>query len=120
MVAVPLKAIGGDLNTKPLRMNFNRMVAKPEKRFLLTGTVPIPSDGTHTLIYAGPKDHYLLTSASEEISKIAQRPIDLEGLIDYGFWVGFLAHLLVPILKSITYLYKLTGSYGVAIILLRS
>ena len=53
----------------------------------------------------------------QEISQSLQRPIDLEGLIDYGF-LGWLSRpLAVPILQAITYLYKLTNSYGIAIIL---
>ena len=45
------------------------------------------------------------------------RSIDLEGLIDYGF-LGWLSRpIAVPILNAITYLYELTDSYGVAIIL---
>ncbi|HEX6044953.1 MAG TPA: membrane protein insertase YidC [Pyrinomonadaceae bacterium] len=88
-----------------------------EKRFLITAYVPIPSDGRRTLIYSGPKDHYLLTKSSQEISQLLQRPIDLEGLIDYGF-LGWLSRpLAVPILQAITFLYQVTNSYGVAIIL---
>ena len=88
-----------------------------EKRFLITAYVPIPSDGRRTLIYSGPKDHYLLTNSSKEISQLLQRPIDLEGLIDYGF-LGWLSRpLAVPILQAITFLYQLTSSYGLAIIL---
>jgi YidC/Oxa1 family membrane protein insertase len=116
MVAVPLKPTDG-LEYQTVAYEYQPNGGKAEKRYLLTGSVPIPSDGTHTLIYAGPKDHYLLTSASEEISKVAQRPIDLEGLIDYGFLGWISRPLAVPILKAITYLYKLTSSYGVAIIL---
>ena len=68
------------------------------------------------IIYAGPKDHYLLTSASDLISKTV-RPVDLEGLIDYGY-LGWLSRpLAVPILEAITFLYKVTNSYGLAIIL---
>ncbi|HEY6659738.1 MAG TPA: membrane protein insertase YidC, partial [Pyrinomonadaceae bacterium] len=89
----------------------------PEKKFLITAFVPVASDGATTIIYTGPKDHYLLTQSSEEISKFVPRKIDLEGLIDYGF-LGWLSRpLAVPILQAITYLYKLTSSYGVAIIL---
>ncbi len=48
---------------------------------------------------------------------MVQRPIDLDGLIDYGF-LGWLSRpLAVPILQAITYLSNKTGSYGVAIIL---
>lgn len=90
---------------------------KPEKRFLITGLVPVAADGGRTIVYAGPKDHYLLTSASKEVSSVVGRQVDLEGLIDYG-WLGWLSRpLAVPILKCITFLYRLTSSYGVAIIL---
>jgi len=83
----------------------------------VTGLVPVGATGSHTIIYVGPKDHYLLTSASTQISQVVSRPIDLEGLIDYG-WLGWLSRpLAVPILWSITTLHRLTGSYGIAIIL---
>ena len=79
--------------------------------------VPVPSDGSRTVIYAGPKDHYLLTEASGDVTQAVGRQIDLEALIDYGF-LGWLSRpLAVPILQAITFLYKLTSSYGVAIIL---
>ena len=90
-----------------------------EKRYLISGLVPIASDGSRFVIYSGPKDHYLLTQASEGITQKLQRPtpIDLDGLIDYG-WLAWLSRpLAIPILQSITYLHRVTGSYGVAIIL---
>jgi len=90
---------------------------KPEKRFLITGLVPIASDGSLTALYTGPKDHYILTGVSSELSNRVNRPIDLDGVIDYG-WLSWLSRpLAVPILAAITYLHKITGSYGVAIIL---
>jgi len=116
MVAVPLKPSEG-LEYRTIAYEHQINGSKPEKRFLTTGLVAIPSDGSHTLIYAGPKDHYLLTSASQEVSKLTQRPIDLEGLIDYGFLGSISRPLAVPILMAISYLSKLTSSYGVAIIL---
>ncbi|HZI59629.1 MAG TPA: membrane protein insertase YidC [Pyrinomonadaceae bacterium] len=91
--------------------------AAPEKRFLITAYVPIPSDGSRSIVYAGPKDHYLLEESSEHVSKVVNRPIDLDGLIDYGFAAWLSRPLAVPILQAITYLNELTGSYGVAIIL---
>jgi hypothetical protein len=60
------------------------------------------------VIYAGPKDHDLLTAASKDIGGLVQRQqaIDLEGMIDYGF-LGWLSRpLAVPILRAITYLNK--------------
>ncbi|HSB29243.1 MAG TPA: membrane protein insertase YidC [Pyrinomonadaceae bacterium] len=116
MVAVPLKPSEG-LEYQTVAYEHPIAGSKPEKRFLISGLVPIPSDGSHMLVYAGPKDHYLLTSASQEISKLTQRSIDLEGLIDYGFLGSISRPLAVPILMAISFLYKLTSSYGVAIIL---
>ncbi|HEX2268524.1 MAG TPA: membrane protein insertase YidC [Pyrinomonadaceae bacterium] len=116
MVAIPPQKTEG-LEYRTTAYEHKHEGAAPEKRVLITALVPIPSDGSRTLIYAGPKDHYLLTDSSEEISQALQRPIDLDGLIDYGF-LGWLSRpLAVPILQAITYLYKLTNSYGVAIIL---
>jgi YidC/Oxa1 family membrane protein insertase len=116
MVAIPLKQTEG-LEYRTTAYEHAIQGSKPEKRYLITGLVPVSSDGSHTLLYTGPKDHYLLTSASEDISKVVQRPIDLEGLIDYGFLGWISRPLAVPILKAITFLYERTSSYGVAIIL---
>ena len=116
MVAVPDKKTEG-LEYRTTAYEHKHNGGSPEKRFLITGYVPIASDGSRTLIYAGPKDHDLLTKGSEEITAAVQRPIDLDGLIDYGF-LGWLSRpLAIPILRAITYLNKVTGSYGVAIIL---
>jgi YidC/Oxa1 family membrane protein insertase len=45
------------------------------------------------------------------------RTVDLEGLIDYGWFSWLSRPLAVPILRSIKWLRDLTGSYGIAIIL---
>jgi YidC/Oxa1 family membrane protein insertase len=116
MVAIPPQKTEG-LEYRTTAYEHKHEGGAPEKRFLITAFVPIPSDGSRTLIYSGPKDHYLLTDSSNEISQALQRPIDLDGLIDYGY-LGWLSRpLAVPILQAITYLYKLTNSYGLAIIL---
>jgi len=116
MVAVPINKTDG-LEYRTVAYEYKPNGGTAEKRFLVTGYVPVPADGSRTIIYTGPKDHYLLTQGSREVSALVQRPIDLEGLIDYGF-LGWLSRpLAVPILQAITYLYDLTSSYGVAIIL---
>ena len=116
MVAVPARKTEG-LEYRTVAYEHKHSDGTPEKRILVTALVPIPSDGSRNIIYTGPKDHYLLTDSSEEITATIQRPIDLDGLIDYGF-LGWLSRpLAVPILQAITYLNNLTGSYGVAIIL---
>lgn len=116
MVAIPPQKTEG-LEYRTVAYEHQQNGSRLEKRFLITALVPIPADGSRTIVYAGPKDHYLLTEASAEVSQLVQRPVDLESLIDYGF-LGWLSRpLAVPILKAITFLYELTNSYGVAIIL---
>ena len=115
MVAVPPQTTEG-LEYRTTAYEHQPNGGKREKRYLITAFVPVPSDGSHVIVYTGPKDHYLLSDASDHISQTV-RAVDLEKLIDYGF-LGWLSRpLAVPILQAITYLYTLTGSYGVAIIL---
>ena len=117
MVAVP------DKKTEGLEYRTVAYEYKPanggsaEKRFLVTAYVPVAADGSRTVIYTGPKDHDLLTKGSDVVSGIVGRRVDLEGLIDYG-WLGWISRpLAVPILRAITYLFQMTSSYGIAIIL---
>src|SRR4029078_5048837 len=115
MVAVPSKRLEGlELHTSQYDYTAN---GKPEKRYLTTAWVPVPADGSHTIIYPGPKDHYLLTQASSNLSQLVGRNTDLEGLIDYGWFSWLSRPLAVPILRSIKWLRQLTNSYGIAIIL---
>ena len=115
MVAVPTRRTEG-LEYRTVAYE-HKQNGRAEKRFLVTAFVPVPSDGSSTVIYTGPKDHDLLTKGSENVTALVKRNVDLEALIDYGF-LGWLSRpLAVPILRAITYLFKVTGSYGVAIIL---
>lgn len=116
MVAVPARKTEG-LEYRTVAYEHTPSGGTPEKRILITALVPIPSDGSRNIVYTGPKDHYLLEQASEEVTATISRPIDLDGLIDYGFLAWLSRPLAVPILQAITYLYNFTGSYGVAIIL---
>jgi YidC/Oxa1 family membrane protein insertase len=115
MVAVPSRRVSGvDFITSAYD---HRDDGKPEKRFLTRALVSIPADGSRTVLYVGPKDHYLLTKASQEIGAQVGRKLDLEGLINYG-WFGVISRPIAdPILMCIKFLAKLTGSYGLAIIL---
>ena len=116
MVAVPKNKVDG-LEYRTVAYEHKQNGGTPEKRFLITALVPVPSDGTHTIIYTGPKDHYVLDGASSSVGAVVGRTIDLDPLIDYGFLGWISRPLAVPILQAITFLYKLTSSYGVAIIL---
>jgi len=90
---------------------------KPEKRYLTSALVPIPADGSRSVLYVGPKDHYLLTNASKEIGAEVGRQLDLDGLINYGFLASVSRPIAERLLWCIKKLKELTGSYGVAIIL---
>jgi YidC/Oxa1 family membrane protein insertase len=115
MVAAPSKRLEGlELHTSQYDYTAN---GKPEKRYLTTAWVPVTADGSHTIVYAGPKDHYLLTQASTNLSQLVGRNVDLEGLIDYGWFSWLSRPLAVPILSAIKWLRQLTNSYGIAIIL---
>ena len=90
---------------------------KAEQRFLSSAMVPVPSDGAKTLVYVGPKDHRLLASASDEMKQTGGVAVDLGDVINYGFLGSMRRFLARPILWSIDKLQRLTGSYGIAIIL---
>jgi YidC/Oxa1 family membrane protein insertase len=90
---------------------------KPDERFLITGLVPVPADGSKTQVYVGPKDHRLLENASKEIANLGGPKVDLGDVINYGFLGSMRRFLAVPILFAIEKLQRATSSYGVAIIL---
>ena len=95
----------------------NEVNGTKEDRHLMTAYVPVPTDGQSVLLYTGPKDHYLLENANREISERVGRPLNLAGLIDYGWFRSISYPLSLPILWAIRELHNLTGNYGVAIII---
>jgi len=114
MLAAPSKPTNGlEYRTISYEQKTN---GKAEQRFLITGLVPVPADGSKTEIYVGPKDHRLLKAASEEIANAGLR-VDLGEAINFGFLGSMRRFLAVPILFAIDRLQRLTGSYGVAIML---
>jgi YidC/Oxa1 family membrane protein insertase len=115
MVAIPPKPTEGlEFRTAKYQHEAN---GSKEDRFLLTAYVNVPSDGSLTRLYVGPKDHDLLDQASVEIGKTVNREVDLGELINYGWLGSFTRPLAAPILWSIKHLHRLTGSYGLAIII---
>src|SRR5688572_14431343 len=116
MVAVPAKKTEG-LEYRTTAYEHKHNGGTPEQRVLISALVPVPSDGSRTVIYSRPKDHYMLGESSRDVAAVVQRPIDLDGLIDYGYLTWLSRPIAVPILDAITYLNEVTGSYGVAIIL---
>ncbi|MGI8918227.1 MAG: membrane protein insertase YidC, partial [Pyrinomonadaceae bacterium] len=115
MAAIPSRRLEG-LEFRTVQYDF-KLNSTPEKRYLIEAIVPVPTDGSKTILYVGPKDHFILTQDSQQIGAAVERPIDLEGLIDYGWFTWLSRPIAVPILKAIRWLHRLTNSYGVAIIL---
>ena len=115
MIAVPSKPLAGlEYRTVSYEQKTND---KPEQRLLITALVPVPTDGSKTELYVGAKDHRLLDEAGKELAKAGGPQVDLGEAINYGFLAWMRRSLAVPILFSINALQRLTGSYGVAIIL---
>ncbi|HKO60679.1 MAG TPA: membrane protein insertase YidC [Pyrinomonadaceae bacterium] len=115
MAAIPARSLDGlQLTTTQYNHEVN---GTRESRFLIDAWVPVPTDGSRTVLYAGPKDHFIITETNSAISQAVGRSIDLEGLIDYGWFSWMSKPLAVPILKAIKWLKQLTGNYGIAIIL---
>ena len=115
MVAVPAQQTEG-LEYRTIQYDHD-VGGKKERRFLLTGLVPILTDGSRNLIYSGPKDHYILTETSKAVSSTVGRQVNLDTLIDYGWFAWLSRPLALPILNAIKWLKRLTGNYGIAIIL---
>jgi YidC/Oxa1 family membrane protein insertase len=88
-----------------------------QDRYLITAYVPIPADGSAMYLYTGPKDRDQLQDASDLVSKNMGRQADLGQLINYGWTRRITKPLATPIIWSIKHLNRLTGSYGIAIIL---
>jgi len=89
-----------------------------QDRYLVTAYVPVPADGSQTYLFTGPKDHDQLQETSAFINKnLPAQQVDLGQLINYGWTERVTKPLAAPILWSINWLNKLTGSYGLAIIL---
>jgi YidC/Oxa1 family membrane protein insertase len=114
-LVLPQPAPGLEYRTEKYEHQTN---GSKEERHLITAYVPVPSDGTPTYLFTGPKDHDQLQATSEQISKnLGGRPVDLGQLINYGWTRRVTKPLATPILVAIKYLSRLTGSYGLAIIL---
>src|SRR5258707_5752030 len=116
MVAIPAKPLSG-LEYRTLKFEHPEPDGKKEPRYLITGYVPIPTDGSTNVLYVRPKDHDILAAANAQISSELHRPVDLDGLFNYGWFAGMKRALAYPILGSINWFQKVTGSYGIAIIL---
>jgi YidC/Oxa1 family membrane protein insertase len=114
MIAVPANPTSG-LEYRTVAYE-QKTSDKPDQRYLVTGLLPVRADGSKIELYVGPKDHNLLDDETKAIARTGTK-IDLGEAINYGFLAWMRRGLAVPILFSINALQKITGSYGVAIIL---
>lgn len=115
------RAIKYDVQTEPYYDGIISWITRSQKtsetRHLITAYVPITADGSTTKIYTGSKDFFTLRDYNAILSQSVGRTIDIEDLINYG-WFKFLTKpLSIPILYAINFLYKLTSNYGIAIII---
>ena len=115
MVAVPARPTTG-LEYRSIAYD-HKVNGTNEQRFLVSALVPVPADGSKTMIFAGPKDHRLLAEASEDIKQLGGPAIDVGDVINYGFLGSMRRFLARPILWAIDKLQRISGSYGIAIIL---
>lgn len=90
-----------------------------ETRHLISAFVPVTTDGAApTKLYVGTKDHFALTTVSQQLSQQVGRPIDVDNLINYYGWLSFLVKPLTqPILGALKYLGSLTNNYGTSILI---
>jgi YidC/Oxa1 family membrane protein insertase len=114
-LVLPKPEAGLEYRTESYQHQFD---GQNEERFLITGYVPVPADGSPMYLFTGPKDHDLLEETAGFISSnLPGGAVDLGRLIDYGWTGRFTKPLAAPIIWSIKHLNRLTGSYGIAIIL---
>jgi YidC/Oxa1 family membrane protein insertase len=112
-LVLPQPLAGLEYQTNKLKEQVNG-----QDRFLITAQVPLPTDGSPTYIFAGPKDHDQLEETSEFVNKnLPSAQVDLGQLINYGWTQRVTKPLATPILWSIKQLNRVTGNYGLAIIL---
>ncbi len=129
MTAIPAQKTNGleyhaskyEVETAPFYDGIFSWITRRQKtsevRHMITAYVPILADGSTTKIYTGTKDYFTLSDYNKILTNSVGRPIDIEDLINYG-WFRFLTKpLAVPILYSLNFLYNVTGNYGVAIII---
>ncbi len=114
-MVLPSPALGLEYRTEKYE---HQNDGQKEERYLITGYVPVPADGAPIHIFTGPKDLEQLQETSEFINKnLPGQPVDLGQLINYGWTQSITKPLAMPILWAIKHLSRLTGNYGLAIIL---
>lgn len=113
MVAVPVGDLPQSIEFRTAK--YQRNNDSKDERFVVSGYVPV-GENSSMLLYVGPKDHTLLAATNERVKQISNRNVDLDAVIDYGWFSRISRPLAIQILVIIGYLYTIFGNYGVAII----
>lgn len=90
-----------------------------ETRHLITAFMPIPTDGSVTKLFTGPKDYFLLSGLSDGLKAADGRAVSLVDLINFSNYrpIRWLVRpLSIPILYALHFFNGITANYGVAII----
>lgn len=86
-------------------------------KHLMTAYIPIDANGATNKIYTGTKDYFVLNKYNSELSREVGRQVDIEDIINYGWFHYVTKPLSVPILYCLRWFYGFTHNYGVSIIL---
>ena len=84
-------------------------------KYLITAYVPITADGSVTKVYTGSKDYFVLSKLN--LTNAAGTVVDIEDLVNYGWFHYLTKPLSIPILYTLNFLNNFTHNFGVAIIL---
>ena len=132
MTAIPASPVGSaqytatkyDVPIEPVYDSIiNWVIRSPkttETRHLLTAWMPVQADGSVTKIFTGPKDYFLLSELSDNLTAADGRSVSIVNLINFSnyWWLRWLTKpLSIPILYALHFFDSIVQNYGVAIIL---
>ncbi len=129
---IEYKASKYEVETKPFFDSIFSWVIRSSKtketRHLVTAYMPVPTDGSATKVFTGPKDYFLLSELSGDylfsdpdgsLKATDGRAVSLVNLINfsnYSFVRWFVKPLSIPILHALHFFNGITQNYGLAII----
>jgi YidC/Oxa1 family membrane protein insertase len=96
-----------------------RSAKTKETRHLVTAYMPVPTDGSSTKVFTGPKDYFLLSTLDGPLGEGVGRELEFVNLINfsnYSIIRWFVKPLSIPILHALHFFNGITQNYGLAII----
>lgn len=120
---VEYKASRYEVDTQPFYDSiFSWIIRSPrtkETRHLVTAYLPIPTDGSTSKVFTGPKDYFLLEPLDTQLGESVGRELEFVNLINFSNYAPirwFVRPLSIPILYALDFFNGLTRNYGWAII----